>query len=335
MARELLRALRGGRSQAALSRRLGYKSNVVHAWEGGRRFPTAAEALRAAARTGVDVRAALARFLGASPPWLTDADPTLPSSVAHLLSEIRAGAAIGAIAERSGCSRYAVSRYLAGSAEPRLPAFLAIVDVASGRLPDLVAEIVDPRAVPSLRDRWQDLERRRMVALDHPWAQAVMRTLETSDYRSLPEHHEGWIAARIGIDADVEARCLAALVDAGLVRWEEGRWETGDGQLVDTRARPEVARGLKLHWARVGAERLERGDEGLWSYNVFNVSRADLEHLRELHAEYFRALRRAIASSEPLECVVVANIQLFELTGRAGADSCPPFGPILGQNRTP
>jgi transcriptional regulator with XRE-family HTH domain len=61
-ARDLVRALRGRRSQRALSRRLGYTTNVIYTWEAGRRWPTAAEALRLAERTGVELRAALTRF---------------------------------------------------------------------------------------------------------------------------------------------------------------------------------------------------------------------------------------------------------------------------------
>ena len=69
LASELLRALRGERSQSAFARRLGYKSNIVYSWEAGRAFPTASRALRAAQRTGVDVRAALA-YIVRSPIFL-------------------------------------------------------------------------------------------------------------------------------------------------------------------------------------------------------------------------------------------------------------------------
>jgi hypothetical protein len=55
LARQFLRALRGNRSQVAFSRRLRYRSNIAYLWESGRNMPTAAVALAAAARTGIDV----------------------------------------------------------------------------------------------------------------------------------------------------------------------------------------------------------------------------------------------------------------------------------------
>src|SRR5688572_27455473 len=58
IASELLRELRGRRSQRAFSRRLGYRTNIAYRWETARCFPTAAETLRIAARVGLDVKAA-------------------------------------------------------------------------------------------------------------------------------------------------------------------------------------------------------------------------------------------------------------------------------------
>src|SRR6186997_1111939 len=81
---DLLRALRGRRSQAAFSRRLRYRSNVARTWENRRRFPTAARMLEAAARVGIAPRAALGRFLSGDPPWLAQTDPATPEGARRL-----------------------------------------------------------------------------------------------------------------------------------------------------------------------------------------------------------------------------------------------------------
>ena len=62
VAQQLLRAVRGKRSQVAFARRLGYRGNPIADWEASRRAPTAAEALRACELSGIDVAAAFARF---------------------------------------------------------------------------------------------------------------------------------------------------------------------------------------------------------------------------------------------------------------------------------
>ena len=75
LSRQIVRNMRGKRSQRALSRRLQYTTNVVYLWESGRRWPTVASFFWLAHRTGSDVSAALDRFVlgdplqGIEAPW--------------------------------------------------------------------------------------------------------------------------------------------------------------------------------------------------------------------------------------------------------------------------
>jgi hypothetical protein len=88
---------------------------------------------------------------------------------------------------------------------------------------------------------------------------------------------------------------------------------------VDTRQDPDAGRRLKAWWARVALDRLQAGDDGLYSYNLFTVSEVDYQRLRELHLAYFRELRSIVAQSSPSERVVLANVQLLGLDrDRAG-----------------
>lgn len=310
--RELLVALRGRRSQTAWSRRLGYRSNVAYAWESGRRWPTAAETLRACRRTHIDVEDAITRFYGRRPRWLDEVDPATPEGVARLLDDLRGSTTISDLARRADLSRYSVSRWLSARTQPRLPDFLRLVEAASLRLVDLLAALVDPDTLPSVRPMWERLESRRKGAFAAPWTQAVVRALELVDYQQLPAHEPGWIARRLGIATEEEVRCLEFLRDTGRVAWT-GTHYTSDTVAVDTRRHPEVGLRLKAHWARVGAARAESGSPGQFSYNVFTVSRADFERIRQAHLDYFRLLRSIVAESEPEEVVAVANVQLFAL----------------------
>lgn len=312
VARELLVALRGRRSQVAWSRRLGYRSNVAYAWESGSRSPTAAETLRAARRAGVDLGAALERFYGRAPPWLDGLDPATPEAVARLLEDLRGSTSIADLARRSGLSRYSLSRWLGGHTQPRLADFLCVVEAASVRLVDFVAVLVDPATLPSLATLWARVEARRRGAAEHPWTQAVLRALELEDYQRLPGHVPGWIAARLGLAPDEEERCLRFLADTGQIVAVGGKWQV-EALAVDTRRHPDIGRRLKAHWTRVAADRIEAGAPGQFSYNVFSVSEADFERIRELHLAYFHALRAIVAASQPGERVAVANVQLFAL----------------------
>lgn len=319
LAGQLLRALRGARSQVAFSRRLGYRTNVAYAWESGRRWPTAAVALRAAARSRVDVRAALRGFFRAPPPWLDALDPATPEGVAAFLRDLRGQTPVLDLARRSGRSRYAVARWLSGEAEPRLPDFLRLVEAASLRLLDLVATLTDPSELPAVAGEWRRLQAHRAAAYEVPWIPAVLLALELEEYAALAGHVPGWIAARLAIAPEIEERCLAVLAESGQIRRERegGRWVPDRVLTVDTRQDPAAERSLKAFWAKVGLDRLQAGAPGLFSFNVFTVSEADMKRLRELHLGYFRALRSIVAESRSGEHVAVANVQLFALDGPA------------------
>jgi DNA-binding phage protein len=313
LASELLRALRGKRSQIAWSRRLGSRGNVAYSWESGRRFPTAARSFWAMGRAGHDARAALGSFYRTPPAWLGEVALDTRAGVVQLLADLRGHVPIAELALRTGKSRFSVSRWLSGDAEPRLPDFLRLVEAMSLRLLDFVHALVDAQHLPSVRQAWEELSRARRAAYEMPWSHAVLRALELDPYRALAAHEPGWIARRLGISLDEEARCLEMLEHTGQIARSDGRFTVAAVQTVDTRQNPEAGRRLKLWWSRVALERLEHDEAGLFSYNLFTVSHADYQRLRELHLAYFRQLRSIVASSAPAERVVLANVQLFGL----------------------
>jgi len=96
-----------------------------------------------------------------------------------------------------------------------------------------------------------------------------------------------------------------------------GKYRPGAPATVDTRQDPEAGQRLREWWAKVALERLEHRTPGLFSFNLFTVSEADLERLRALHLAYFRELRGIVASSFPPERVVLANVQLLALDSPA------------------
>ena len=316
-AKELLRALRGDRSQAAFSRRLGYRANVVHAWEAGRRWPSASETFRVAGVAGIDRNAALGRFYRTPPAWLAEADLSSPAFVARFLQDQQGRVPAAAIARRAGINRYSVARWLAGDAEPRLPDFLRLVEATSLRLVDLLAALVDPGALPAIAATWARLDAQRRIAIDAPWAMAVLRCLEVSELGG----DATTIADRLGLGRPEIDRCLDALRGAGLAARVEARWHPVAVDAVDTRRSPETARRLKGFWARVGADRVVSGSDGAFAYNLASVSMDQLRRLHRLHDEYFQAARAIVAEGSPPECVVLMNLQLLRLDDRSGTVS--------------
>lgn len=309
LVRQLVRALRGKRSQPALSRRLGYRSNVLYTWESGRREPSASELFRIVARTGGEPDNAFASF----PVELADVDLREPEGITALLDQLRGEARIVDVAKRCRVSRYTAARWMSGRAEPRASELLLLIEALTFRAIDFVTALAPPSKLPEIASAWQELRTRREVAFTHPWSQAILRQLETRAYAKLARHRTGWLAERLGISRQEETESLAALTAAGLVRWDGQRWMT-EPVAVDTSMATEAERRrLKLHWVDAGRRRLEAGGDGLFSWSVVAVSREDYEKLRALHVRYMHALRQIVDASHPSEVVAVANVQLFAL----------------------
>ncbi|HEY6078062.1 MAG TPA: DUF4423 domain-containing protein, partial [Polyangiaceae bacterium] len=188
---ELLRALRGKRSQTAFSKRLGYRSNVAYAWESGRAWPTALDFFGILERSGRKLEPALAAFFRVPAGTTLKVDLKSARGVAAFLNDLRGRTAVVDLARATKRSRFAVARWLKGDADPRLPDFLRLVECASLRLLDVLACFIDPGTLPAAAKLWRELEAARRAAYERPWSHAVLRVIELPEYRKLRAHEPG------------------------------------------------------------------------------------------------------------------------------------------------
>ncbi len=316
LARQLVRALRGRRSQLALSRWLGFDSNVVYTWESGRRWPSPANFFRLCDKVGVDLPGSMQHFLGGMPDELRDVDWLKRETAALFLDHLRGATTVVEIARRVGTNRVSVGRWLKGEAEPRLPEFLSLIEATSSRLLDFLACLTEPEKLPAARAGWSRLEAQRKVAYELPWSHGVQRVLELEQYRKQAQHDAAWIAARLGISEPEVEQCVEALADSGLIVRRGRHWVAANQAPVDTRRDAAAGRALKLHWSDVARSRLpglEPNRRDLFSYALCSVSERDWERMRELHMGYHQELVRVITESSPAERVVLINLQLLRL----------------------
>jgi len=308
VASEVLRAIRGHRSQVAFSRWLAYKSNVAADWEAGRRFPTAAEAFRAADRVGLDVLGAFRRFHA---PALEALGAVDDAGVAAWLTEMKGSTSFVDLAERTGRSRYAVARWLSGDSRPRLPDFFRLVEAMTRRVSDLVAGLVDIERVPALTEHHERVEASRGLVQEEPWAGAVMLLLETVGYGALPGHDDGWMARVLGLEEPRVRLSLERLVRAGVIERKGRHWTVCGPLTVDAQAAHAATRGMQRHWARVAADRVDhQREQDVLAFNLFSVSREDLGRIADFQRSFYREVRAIAGASERPEVVALLNAHL-------------------------
>ena len=312
---ELVRALRGRRSQQAFSRRLGYSANVLYTWEKGRRFPAAGMFFSAAQRVNIALVGKLEGFLGAA----LHNDPTSPAGVAELLTCSSAKRSSAELARAVGAHRTTIARWLDARAQPRLPELLRWIEATTQRLLEFVSIFADPSELASTAAAVRALAAQRVLAYDVPWSHAILRAIETHAYQSAARPLPGVLAAMVGMKPELEPALLSQLAAAGQIARRRGRWAVKDVLTVDTGVDSEKNWQLKRHWAQVALDRMGASPVAgaFFSYNLFAISGEDLERIRQLHVEYFERVRNIIAGCKSSERIVLINQQLVPLAAEA------------------
>jgi transcriptional regulator with XRE-family HTH domain len=306
--REMIAGVRGARPRALLSRRLGYRTNTVSDWEAGRRYPTADEFLRVCALLRIDVDAAFRRFHPATASQLRAAGEL---RLDRWLDALRGRVPLQVVADRSGFSRFAVSRWLKGRTRPRLPEFMRLVDALTDRASDLADALVGIEKLPALLPQHQRRSAAKNLAFEYPDSEAILRVMETEPYQALATHRAGVLSEALGIPSELEQRILLALERAGILEASGGRYRPLQPLSVDTGAEPAALNRLKAHWAKVALDRLAAPREQDWlGYNLMSLSAADLERVREILRNAYREIRALAAASEPVEAAALLNLQL-------------------------
>jgi len=316
LSQQLVRSLRGEQTQSAASKSLGFGSNVIYAWETGRRAPELSRLIRLAELSDSSIHRRLRAFFKSPAARLRSARLSTPRGVQFFIEELIGNSVRSEVAEKAGVDRTTLTRWLQGKTEPRVPEVLKLVDICTQRVLPFVECFSDPAQLEETRDAWNDLRAQAKLAYDFPWSHALLRALELDSYRTACTHDPEILARSLCLSPEKVTHYLSELEKAGQIVWRKTHYEAARILTVDTREDPEKDRALKAHWAKVSLNRLETGrphPEAYFSYNLFAISEANFEKVRQLHLEYYNAVRSLVDTSETADRVVVMNAHLVPL----------------------
>jgi len=320
LSRDLMRALRGERSQPAFSRALGFRSNAAYLWEHGRRYPEASAFLKAGLARDAELGRALAQFFGQPVEAFAGRRALSLRTVTRLVVQLLGTASKRDVAAQLGVDRTTLGRWCSGKTEPRLPQFLSLVQLGSQRLIEFISLFVDLSQLPSTRELYTYFLRQRRLAYELPRSHVVLRALELAAYQAEPVHDAALLAREVGAsEAEVES-CLAELEAAGQVARDGSHYRSAQILTIDTREEPEQNARLKAFWAREALERFEMkrsSAETLFSFNLFAISEEGFAQIRKLHLAYYDQARAIIEQSPHADRVVLMNLQLMPLRAPA------------------
>lgn len=317
MAAELVRAIRGKRTQRFLGRKVGFSSNVLYSWEAGRSHPVASAFFRLAFIGNGGLPSRINRFTSSHSPALDARVLATAEGIALLMRELAADEPIAALARDVGADRTTMTRWLSGRTEPRLPDFLGFVQQRTHRVLQFVELFADPMQLPSTAVGYRSVLAQQRLASDLPMSHAVLRALELKSYGRVQVGKQlEFIARQTGLSTSDVQSLLDALREADLIERCEGKWHVKDVMTIDTRNTIERDVDLKRLWLDVARSRLDAArltKTSLFSYNLFAVSEHGYEQIRALHLDYYERVRRIVASDSGPQRVVLACSQLVPL----------------------
>lgn len=212
LSREIFVQLRGTMSQSDLSQKLGYKFNQVGKWESGATHITWIDFIRLCKALNI--------------PWEknfrdvfvfhTDMFPD-PTNVFTSLSQFFGFSGLSEIAEFLNKSRSSVSRLLHNQVKTDFADVLLIMDTRHFVLNSWLSKFLKPSELECFKEKYEEEVSIAQGLLAIPWATFVNASLQLAPYKNLPEHSDGWIAEKTGLQLEQVQQALQSLLASGLI----------------------------------------------------------------------------------------------------------------------
>lgn len=304
--RELLRSIRGQKSQNFINRKLNFHYNQVYRWESGYTSISWTNFLKFASACKVDVDLALKKII-----LYSNKSDRYDLLVRHLVGDT----SIKTISKLLGKSRFTVGRWLNKQSEPSLDDILSLIHLQALVLGEFLEAMVPLDQLSTLGpDLKLPLIQKKLFYSD-PRIAAVIRCFELKDYLALRVHKEGFIANKLGISIASEIELLKKLTNTKVIRKTNGKYIV---QLVriDTRGDFIGNTNIKKYWTQAAYNYLQQlnepSTEAIFGYHVFSASAQVCAEIKKEMLDFQARIKALIGTDrEPAENLLVLNFQVF------------------------
>lgn len=313
---DFLRALRGNRSAAQMSKLLGFRSNQYSRWGSGKIVLRLSDLVKIAAATKRDFFAIAQDKLHLSPTC---------NSAPTMLRELTAGTSQQQLAKALGVSRPSVAKWVSGDRSISTDQFLAII-LQGGLSISRFARAFAPEAEwTSLREFSGLEETEKTLHFEYPWLAAIIRCFETVEYEKLPAHNEAYIARRTGLSREEIAQGMKLLQDYQLITQNRpgGKFSVSSKTLHTFGPFAEEKK-IRLYWMKRAQEFTAslqtKPERSMLGYRVFSYNPKVAEKIRAAYMDFYRELE-AVTASEPMDVDRIAflSVQIIDLEEAANS----------------
>ena len=212
--KELLKAMRGRRTQMDLSVALGFKFNQVFRWESGSTRLTWSEFIRVAETCQTPIASALREILDHTGD---------PKDSGKLLTQIVSRRDLAAEARALGVSETKLRRWMRNEVAPSLSDVFACIARTPTLLEQFIGRLVNLEDVTALSQSSTSLRAFGQFQ-DMPWATLVWEVLELTEYQKATRHIPGFVARALNLTLAQERQALRALLHEGYLEFANGKY---------------------------------------------------------------------------------------------------------------
>lgn len=305
---ELIKAIRGQRTQGQVSQRLGSKFNIVYKWESGRTKISWPDFVRLCKVCKVDLKSALSKSVRFHHP-LDRAD--------LLVKALGSPTDISESARVLKVSRFTYSDWLSGKRVPTLEQILKMLTSIRG-LVGFLEHLVPIEQIPSLSVESKFQKRSLQALEEEPFIFVAQLAMELDAYQKMKTHQEGYLAKKLGISLARERELIEKLLQLNRIAWRNHKYEVLDSGSVSTISQWDRHKKGVHYWARFGLDVLAQMDAPIegqkFNFLLFSVSSSTREKMQEAYRDFYFRLRALYAAEKgSKEEIMLLNTQFLSL----------------------
>ncbi len=307
--KQLLRAIRGTKTQKEINDLLGYNFNQCAKWESGEKRILWTEFVSLLNILGLDVRPvfrAPIRYFGDLEDY------------PKLISYLSGAKKPAQIARDLEISRDKVGRWLNAKQIPTLEEMLQVIlKYYSTMLVIIIETIVDLKDVPVIYGLYREAYLFKDFLIKNPWSFPLTIAMETREYQQLKEHQNGFLAEMIGINMEMEVSLISKLQEFGIVEKQNGKFKVLK-PIINFTMKYKNTLPLRRFFLDKAVEYIEAYPDQppgcFMLYDVLPIPQDNLRQVIDLCFEFYSQVKKIIETgNSPKQNIRVLNLNLFTL----------------------
>lgn len=304
VSRQIIKTIRGAKSQAWVNQRLGAGSNLVHRWENDHAKTSWDDFLKFCSVFKIDVAQSLLSY------FRYDGDTSdMPSFFSHLFSTKK----LKDIEASTGISATKLRRLKAGKTITNLSDFLEIIFGLDKQ--DSLAFMYDltkNKSIPALDEINKQRERVANAYLKNPHFGLILVCLTMPSYKSLSFHQDSFLSKISGVPIKEVNDILKFSLENGLVEKNGKLFKIGDFRISD-RGNPKDMIATRKFWIKRAIDKIDtRSKHDAFGSIVFSTSQKARKDIIALYLRFFEDLKKIVDTDKAKDRLpIVLNFQMF------------------------